>query len=140
MIIIAAGLVGWFGGRGGSPLFQAGGGHGSGKVKGLAEADSLLGETLPDHAQRDRRRARGASPLCGWSSGSCRCLQFSLAFGRANIFSRSRSSSARWRVVTFGGAYAVLAYVAQQAVEHYHWLNPARCWTGSAWRRPRRDR
>lgn len=25
-------------------------------------------------------------------------------------------------VVTFGGAYAVLAYVAQQAVEHYHWL------------------
>ena len=27
-------------------------------------------------------------------------------------------------VVTFGGAYAVLAYVAQQAVEHYHWLKP----------------
>jgi len=25
-------------------------------------------------------------------------------------------------VVTFGGAYAVLAYVAQEAVEHYHWL------------------
>src|SRR5258708_1139730 len=25
-------------------------------------------------------------------------------------------------LVTFGGAYAVLAYVAQQAVEHYHWL------------------
>jgi len=28
-------------------------------------------------------------------------------------------------VVTFGGAYAVLAYVAQQAVETYHWLKPA---------------
>src|SRR4029078_764250 len=27
-------------------------------------------------------------------------------------------------MVTFGGAYAVLAYVAQQAVEHYHWLQP----------------
>ncbi len=27
-------------------------------------------------------------------------------------------------VVTFGGAYAVLAYVAQQAVEVYHWLAP----------------
>jgi chromate transporter len=27
-------------------------------------------------------------------------------------------------VVTFGGAYAVLAYVAQQAVEHYGWLRP----------------
>jgi len=27
-------------------------------------------------------------------------------------------------VVTFGGAYAVLAYVAQQAVQHYGWLRP----------------
>ena len=27
-------------------------------------------------------------------------------------------------MVTFGGAYAVLAYVAQQAVEHYGWLKP----------------
>jgi chromate transporter len=27
-------------------------------------------------------------------------------------------------VVTFGGAYAVLAYVAQQAVDHYRWLAP----------------
>ena len=27
-------------------------------------------------------------------------------------------------VVTFGGAYAVLAYVAQKAVETYHWLSP----------------
>jgi chromate transporter len=27
-------------------------------------------------------------------------------------------------VVTFGGAYAVLAYVAQQAVESFHWLKP----------------
>jgi len=27
-------------------------------------------------------------------------------------------------LVTFGGAYAVLAYVAQQAVENYHWLAP----------------
>jgi chromate transporter len=27
-------------------------------------------------------------------------------------------------VVTFGGAYAVLAYVAQQAVQSYHWLSP----------------
>ena len=29
-------------------------------------------------------------------------------------------------VVTFGGAYAVLAYVAQEAVEHYRWLAAGR--------------
>jgi chromate transporter len=30
----------------------------------------------------------------------------------------------RMAVVTFGGAYAVLAYVAQEAVQHYGWLEP----------------
>lgn len=33
-------------------------------------------------------------------------------------------------VVTFGGAYAVLAYVAQQAVEVYGWLEPGEMLTG----------
>ena len=33
-------------------------------------------------------------------------------------------------VVTFGGAYAVLAYVAQQAVEAHHWLRPDEMLTG----------
>lgn len=35
-------------------------------------------------------------------------------------------------VVTFGGAYAVLAYVAQQAVDHYHWLRPGEMLDGLA--------
>ncbi len=34
--------------------------------------------------------------------------------------------------VTFGGAYAVLPYVAQQAVENYHWLTPAQMLDGLA--------
>jgi len=33
-------------------------------------------------------------------------------------------------VVTIGGAYAVLAYVAQDAVEAYHWLTPAEMLAG----------
>jgi len=33
-------------------------------------------------------------------------------------------------VVTFGGAYAVLAYVAQVAVEHYRWLSAAEMLAG----------
>ena len=35
-------------------------------------------------------------------------------------------------VVTFGGAYAVLAYVAQQSVDHYHWLRPGEMLDGLA--------
>ena len=33
-------------------------------------------------------------------------------------------------VVTFGGAYAVLPYVAQQAVTHYGWLHPGQMMDG----------
>lgn len=35
-------------------------------------------------------------------------------------------------VVTFGGAYAVLPYVGQQAVEHYHWITPGQMLDGMA--------
>ena len=35
-------------------------------------------------------------------------------------------------MVTFGGAYAVLPYVSQQAVEHYHWLNAGQMLDGLA--------
>lgn len=39
-------------------------------------------------------------------------------------FQRDRNLLQQDAVVTFGGAYAVLAYVAQQAVENYGWLKP----------------
>jgi chromate transporter len=35
-------------------------------------------------------------------------------------------------LLTFGGAYAVLPYVYQGAVEHYHWLNPQQMIDGLA--------
>ena len=35
-------------------------------------------------------------------------------------------------VVTFGGAYAVLPYVGQQAVEHYHWITAGQMLDGLA--------
>ena len=33
-------------------------------------------------------------------------------------------------MVTFGGAYAVLPYVSQQAVDYYHWLQPSQMLDG----------
>jgi chromate transporter len=44
--------------------------------------------------------------------------------GADNVFSQIAIFFSKMAVVTFGGAYAVLAYVAQQAVEHYGWLKP----------------
>ena len=45
-----------------------------------------------------------------------------LGLGGDNVFTKIALFFSQMAVVTFGGAYAVLAYVAQQAVEQYHWL------------------
>jgi chromate transporter len=44
--------------------------------------------------------------------------------GVSHVFSQIAVFFSKMAVVTFGGAYAVLAYVAQQAVETYGWLRP----------------
>jgi len=44
--------------------------------------------------------------------------------GPDNVFTRIATFFSQMAVVTFGGAYAVLAYVAQEAVGTYHWLRP----------------
>lgn len=55
-----------------------------------------------------------------------------LAFGRSSIFVDQGLFFSGAAVVTFGGAYAVLAYVAQQAVEVFHWLAPGEMVRGLA--------
>ncbi|MDI7864783.1 chromate efflux transporter [Rhizobiaceae bacterium n13] len=52
--------------------------------------------------------------------------------GDANSFAAVFSFFSRMALVTFGGAYAVLAYVAQTAVEHYAWLRPGEMLDGLA--------
>jgi chromate transporter len=46
-----------------------------------------------------------------------------LLFGPHHVFTELGVFFSKMAVVTFGGAYAVLAYVAQQAVENHHWLS-----------------
>ncbi|WP_421861384.1 chromate efflux transporter [Parvibaculum sp.] len=46
-----------------------------------------------------------------------------LAFGASHVFTQEAVFFSKMAVVTFGGAYAVLAYVAQEAVQNFGWLN-----------------
>jgi chromate transporter len=52
--------------------------------------------------------------------------------GETNVFSAVFIFFSKMAVVTFGGAYAVLSYVAQIAVEHYAWLRPGEMLDGLA--------
>jgi chromate transporter len=119
VIIIGAGLIGFFGAKMGRPEFAAVE-HGGGK--NAAVVDSMLGEELPDHVRPSVARALKVSAiwLLLWLVPVATLL---IALGEANVFSQIALFFSKMAMVTFGGAYAVLAYVAQQAVEHYHWVN-----------------
>ena len=52
--------------------------------------------------------------------------------GFDNVYTAIGLFFSKMAVVTFGGAYAVLAYVAQQAVDTYHWLKPGEMLDGLA--------
>jgi len=57
-------------------------------------------------------------------------LALGLWVGRDHVFFAESVFFSKAAVVTFGGAYAVLAYMAQQAVEVYGWLLPGEMLTG----------
>jgi chromate transporter len=123
LIVLGAALIGFAGARLGLRAFQGGaGGHGPLAAQGLADADSLLGEEMPEHA----RPVAGAWKL----AAACLVLWLApvaalwLALGPEDVFTRIATFFSQMAVVTFGGAYAVLAYVAQQAVEVHGWLDP----------------
>jgi chromate transporter len=120
IIIITAGVIGYFGAKSGRAEFAAVA-HGGGK--NVAAIDSMLGEELPDHVRPSVPRALRVSMvwLLLWLVPVGALL---IAFGQANVFSQIALFFSKMAMVTFGGAYAVLAYVAQQAVEHYHWVQP----------------
>jgi chromate transporter len=123
LIILSAGLIGFLGARAGLPAFLAGGGHQRMGEVAVTDAAFALGETMPAHAR----------PNFAWSlkvAAVCLVLWFGpllilfLTLGPDDVFTRIAVFFSKMAVVTFGGAYAVLAYVAQQAVETYGWLAP----------------
>ncbi|MHA6345765.1 chromate efflux transporter [Roseivivax sp. CAU 1761] len=121
VIVVAAGLTGWLAARRGHAPF-APGGHG-GARDGLSDAESWLGTEIPAHARR------GAATLCPALVGLALWLvpvaALLVLLGADDTFARMGLFFSQMAVVTFGGAYAVLAYVAQAAVETFGWLSPA---------------
>jgi chromate transporter len=123
LIILTAGLIGLLGGRAGLPAFRAGGGHQTVGDATVSDAASALGEATPAHARPDLGWSLKVAAVCLllWLGP---VLVLLVALGSDDVFTRIAVFFSKMAVVTFGGAYAVLAYVAQQAVETYGWLAP----------------
>jgi chromate transporter len=121
LIVLAAGVIGFVGTRAGSAAFAVGGGHESAGT--VSAGDSLLGDDLPEHARPTVRRALRVSAI--WLAlWLLPVVAIIITLGAGHTFGEIGIFFSKMAVVTFGGAYAVLAYMAQQAVETYGWLKP----------------
>ena len=123
IIVVAAAVIGWLGGWLGWAPFLAGGGHGKVGDKQVADADSLLGEETPPHARPNLAWSLKISSLF-LALWLVPVAVLYLGLGGDNVFTQIALFFSKMAVVTFGGAYAVLAYVAQEAVGTYHWVTP----------------
>lgn len=114
-IVLCAGIIGFVGGRIAPDKFELGGGHGaSHKTYGPALIDD---DTPPPiHTRFDPRHLLRLVIVVVslWSVGMLMLVDPVLK-NMGEFFTKAA-------LVTFGGAYAVLPYVYQGGVEHYHWL------------------
>jgi chromate transporter len=127
LIVLSAGLIGYFGGRIRPDAFAAAPAKKAAKAKADDGAtpvvDALLDGGCGDHTRPTL--ARFLKVLVVWSAlwlGPV--LLLLILLGPGHIYFEQAAFFSKTAVVTFGGAYAVLAYVAQQAVDTYGWLEP----------------
>lgn len=124
-VIAAAALMGFIGNTLRPDAFKASTNAAPSKHAGSAPAalDGAFEQSIPEHVKPSVPRLLkvAAWGLAIWLGP---VLALLLTLGPNNVFTAIATFNSRMAVVTFGGAYAVLAYMAQQAVEHYHWLRP----------------
>jgi chromate transporter len=131
IIIATAALVGFVGHAARWPAFLAA--EKKNRASDLTEApaaiDAAFARKIPEHVKPSLSRLFKVA-LIGLGIWLGPVLVLIATLGPHNVFSVIGIFNSRMAVVTFGGAYAVLAYMAQQAVDHYHWLKPSEMLVG----------
>jgi len=129
-IVIAAGVLGALGGRFAPRVFATSGGHGAAqKSYGPALIDDDT--PTPEHARYRLGRFAGvlAAGLALWAAG---IGLLGALFSWQHTATQMAWFFTKAALLTFGGAYAVLPYVYQAAVEQYQWLSATQMIDGLA--------
>jgi len=130
LIVLSAAVAGAAGGRLRPDWFHPGGAHSAAQISyGPALIDDAT--PTPPHARftwpRLARSTAIGLVLCALS-----WVLLATAFGPATTLPQMGWFFTKAALMTFGGAYAVLPYVYQGAVDHFHWLTGAQMVDGLA--------
>lgn len=120
LIVLAAALIGLAGVRYAPQVFLP-----------AKKGDVADDEPVPEHAHPHVSWTLRVL-LSGVALWGIPVLLLFLTLGAQHVFTQEAVFFSKMAVVTFGGAYAVLAYMAQQAVERYGWLMPGEMVQGLA--------
>ncbi len=131
LIVASAAAIGYLGNAAGSSWFDTAAGHGAAATGAGPPAliDTAFAQGVPRHVRPSWVRALNVAVI-GAAVWLGPLLALFYVFGPANVFTAIAAFNSKMAVVTFGGAYAILAYMAQQAVEHFHWLKPGEMLVG----------
>lgn len=130
LIVVAAALVGHLGGRRAPQVFALGGGHGAAAA---AHGPALIDDDTPTPPHASFSRARLARVLAiGLGLWLAAMALLVARGGLDDTLTRMGWFFTKAALVTFGGAYAVLPYVYQGAVEQHQWLTGAQMIDGLA--------
>jgi chromate transporter len=126
IVIAAAMLVGYVASRTHPELFTA---------KPSAQPVNTLSPLIADDALHGERPSLSRAikiAVIGITLWAAPVVAAASIFGRDHVFVDQGLFFSGTAVVTFGGAYAVLSFVAQRAVNLYHWLLPGEMVNGLA--------
>lgn len=130
LIVLAAGALGYLGGRLAPRHFAPAGGHGP---RGGSHGPAVIDDDTPTPAHA-RFHWRFFSQVLAASLGlwALALGLLAAAFGWQGALTQMGWFFTKAALLTFGGAYAVLPYLYQGAVDHYHWLTATQMMDGLA--------
>lgn len=126
IILMGAGLFGFIAHRIWPRAFSGGNNAGGTGIKEVVLSDAHM---PAEHTRPAVRRTMVvlASGLFAWWAPLLAVIAWR---GPQNVLAQEAVFFSKAAMVTFGGAYAVLSYLAQAAVEQYHWLQPGEMLNG----------
>jgi chromate transporter len=122
IIVLIAAAIGFWGGKRYPQYFAQGNAHGKSADKHYGEALIDDNTPTPNHALFSYQKTIRHS-IIALGCWLLPMLSLLYIFGWKTLYPQLAWFFTKAALLTFGGAYAVLPYVYQGAVDHFHWLS-----------------